>query len=39
MYLSKILFSRQAQCVKEQYKNKALYRFMFMDDTAYEKAR
>jgi hypothetical protein len=39
MYLSKILFARQAQCVKEQYKNKSLYRFMFMDDTAYEKAR
>ena len=39
MYLSKILFSRQAQCVKEQYKERSIYRFMFMDDTAYEKAR
>jgi len=39
MYLSKILFARQAQCVKEQYKEKSLFRFMFMDDTAYEKAR
>lgn len=39
MYLSKMIFQRQVQCVQETYKDKKIYRFIFMDDTIYQKAR
>lgn len=39
MYLSRMVFTRQAQCIIEQYKNKKIYRFIFIDETSYQKAR
>lgn len=39
MYLSRMVFTRQVQCIQERYKNKRIIRFIFMDESSYQKAR
>lgn len=34
-----MIFQRQVQCVQEVYKDKKIFRFIFMDEVIYQKAR